>query len=69
MRRFIFRSLHDKQPTTAAEPSVTEKPFDWSETELDALSEVSKEDVEDTSRWLKRIGQDDAAALFDAESD
>jgi len=65
-RRFVFPNLSSK-PTHAVESDPAA--LDWSEAEVEALSKVSKEDLEDTLAWLKRLGQDDAAALFEAEKD
>jgi len=67
--RFRFRPPFTDPPKTAVEPDIPEQAFDWSETELDALSEVSQEDLDDTSNWLRRIGHEDAAKLFDAETE
>ena len=63
-RRFVFPNL-GKKPTHAVEADPAA--LDWSEAEIEALSKVSKEDLDDTRDWLKRLGQDDAAALFEAE--
>jgi len=62
-RRFVIRPPAS-EPVQATESTGA---FDWSEAELDALSEVSREDMDDTRDWLRRLGQDGAAALFEAE--
>lgn len=62
-RRFVFPDLSSK-PTHAVESDPAA--LDWSEAEIEALSEVSQADLNDTRDWLKRLGQDDAAALFEA---
>jgi hypothetical protein len=64
-RRFHIRPPAS-EPVKAAESTGA---FDWSEAELDALSEVSRQDMDDTRDWLRRLGQDEAAALFEAEKE
>lgn len=63
-RRFIFKDIVRKpHKMVEADP----KAIEWSKGEIEAMSEVSDADVEDIRAWLKRLGQKEALAAFDAE--
>jgi hypothetical protein len=63
-RRFVFRDVL-KNPQKFAE---TAKSLDWSEVEIESLSEVDDDDIEAVRDWLKRLGMVDALKALDAKT-
>jgi hypothetical protein len=63
-RRFVFRDVL-KNPQKFAE---TAKSLDWSEVEIESLSEVDDDDIEAVRDWLKRLGMTDALKALDARA-
>jgi hypothetical protein len=63
-RRFVFRDVL-KNPQKLAE---TARSLDWSEVEIESLSEVDDDDIEAVRDWLKRLGMVDALKALDAKT-
>lgn len=62
-RRFVFKDVL-RNPQKFAE---TARSLDWSEVEIESLSEVDDDDIEAVRDWLKRLGMKDALKALDAK--
>lgn len=65
-KRFRFTQPNTKT-TKASENLSEESAIEWSDEDIEAMAETTNEDLDDVSDWLKRTGQAEAAAMFDAD--
>lgn len=62
-KKFRFKEVKSK---STKEASNEEPALEWTPEQLEAMSQTTDEDLDEVKDWLKRTGQDEAAAMFDA---